>query len=87
MAQKRKARPQESSRNKQAEGRATLADGLGGDTLEKLMQAKKDLLESERAEEALRKEQAAKARREREKNMSFGELLDRYDYGNGLPKD
>ncbi|MET3576449.1 YqkE family protein [Bhargavaea ullalensis] len=87
MSRQKKARQPERDRSRDAEGRATVADGLGGDTLQKLMQAKKDLLASEQAEETRKKEEAAKARRDREKNMSFGELLDRYGYGDGRKKD
>ncbi|KZE38107.1 hypothetical protein AV656_04045 [Bhargavaea cecembensis] len=60
------------------DSRPTLADGLGGDTLDKLKQARQALLQTEKEEEEKRLAQKAKERREREKNMSFGELLEKY---------
>jgi hypothetical protein len=63
---------------KQQDSRPTLADGLGGETLDKLKQAKQALLKTEKEEEEKRLAQKAKERREREKNMSFGELLEKF---------
>ncbi|WP_040228242.1 YqkE family protein [Bhargavaea cecembensis] len=79
MAKQKRAR--QPAKKAETDSRPTLADGLGDDTLQKLMQAKKDLVSTEQAEEARKKEQAAKARRDREKNMSFAELLDKYGDG------
>ena len=59
------------------DSRPTLADGLGGDTLDKLKQAKQALLKTEKEAEERRLAQKSKERREREKNMSFEELLDK----------
>ncbi|SEI66961.1 Protein of unknown function [Bhargavaea ginsengi] len=59
----------------------TLADSLGGDTLDKLKEAKQALLRNEKEEEEKRLAQKAKERRDREKNMSFGELLEKYGDG------
>jgi hypothetical protein len=64
--------------DRKPDSRPTLADGLGGDTLDKLKQAKQALLQTEKEEEEKRLAQKARERREREKNMSFGELLEKY---------
>ncbi|MEG0384900.1 MAG: YqkE family protein [Solibacillus sp.] len=57
---------------------ATLADQLGGDVLAKLKAAKKDMLAEEKVQEEERIAKAAFDRKQREKNMSFEELLDQY---------
>ncbi|MGE7023174.1 YqkE family protein [Solibacillus cecembensis] len=57
---------------------ATLADQLGGDVLAKLKAAKKDMLAQEKVQEEERIAKAAFDRKQREKNMSFEELLDQY---------
>ncbi|ATP39567.1 hypothetical protein CSE16_05600 [Solibacillus sp. R5-41] len=57
---------------------ATLADQLGGDVLAKLKAAKKDMLAEEKVQEEERIAKAAFERKQREKNMSFEELLDQY---------
>ena len=57
---------------------ATLADQLGGDVLAKLKAVKKDMLAEEKVQEEERIAKAAFDRKQREKNMSFEELLDQY---------
>ena len=57
---------------------ATLADQLGGDVLAKLKAAKKDMLAEEKIQEEERIAKAAFDRKQREKNMSFEQLLDQY---------
>ena len=74
---KKKPRQRKAAAQKQ-DGRPTLADGLGGDTLDQLKKAKLALLKTEKEEEERRLAQKAKERREREKTMSFGKLLDQY---------
>ena len=57
---------------------ATLADQLGGDVLAKLKAAKQDMVADEKAKEEERIAKAAFERKQREKNMSFEELLNQY---------
>lgn len=57
---------------------ATLADQLGGDVLAKLKAAKQEMVEDEKAKEEERLAKAAFERKQREKNMSFEELLNQY---------
>lgn len=56
----------------------TLQDQLNGDVLAKLKAAKKNLVEEEQAKEEERQAQLAFERKQREKNMSFEELLEKY---------
>lgn len=63
---------------KQESEAVTLKDQLGGDTLEKLQAAKKALVEKERAEQEELEAKKAFERKQREKNMSFEELLNQY---------
>lgn len=57
---------------------ATLADQLGGDVLAKLKAAKKGMVEAEKIQEEERIAKAAFDRKQSEKNMSFGELLEQF---------
>lgn len=57
---------------------ATLADQLGGDVLAKLKAAKQEMVADEKAQEEERLAKAAFERKQREKNMSFEELLNQY---------
>jgi len=57
---------------------ATLADQLGGDVLAKLKAAKQEMVADEKAKEEERLAKAAFERKQREKNMSFEELLNQY---------
>lgn len=57
---------------------ATLADQLGGDVLAKLKAAKQEMVADEKTKEEERLAKAAFERKQREKNMSFEELLNQY---------
>jgi hypothetical protein len=63
---------------KQEKDQITLADQLGGDVLAKLKEAKQSLAAQEQKKEEERRARAAFERKQREKNMSFEELLDQY---------
>lgn len=63
---------------KQEKEQMTLADQLGGDVLAKLKEAKQSLAAEEQKKEEERRAQLAFERKQREKNMSFEELLDQY---------
>lgn len=56
----------------------TLQDQLNSDVLAKLKLTKKNLVEEEQAKEAELEAQRAFERKQREKNMSFEELLEKY---------
>ena len=56
----------------------TLADQLGGDILNKLKEAKKELTAKEQAAAQEREAQLAFERKQREKNKTFEELLNEY---------
>lgn len=60
------------------EEKLTLADQLGGDVLAKLKSAKKELVEDEQKKAEERQVQLRFERKQREKNMSFEELLNEY---------
>lgn len=60
------------------EEKLTLADQLGGDILTKLKKAKKELVEDEQKKEEERQARMKFERKQREKNMSFEELLNEY---------
>lgn len=83
MAKKRKqTTPVTSARPKKVENeRLTLSDALDDDILAKLKAAKQQLSAAEQEKEEQREEQIRQERKEREKNKSFGELLDEYGYG------
>lgn len=57
---------------------ATLADQLGGDILAKLKAAKQEMVADKKVKEEERLAQAAFEKKQREKNMSFEQLLDQY---------
>lgn len=65
--------PQEASHDN-----PTLRDQLSSDVLAKLQATKKTLVEKEQAAEEERQAKLAFERKQREKNMSFEELLDKY---------
>ena len=75
MAKKKKTQPQQQAMK---EEKLTLADQLGGDVLAKLKSAKKELVEDEQKKEEERQAQLRFERKQREKNMSFEELLNQY---------
>ncbi|SOB94086.1 uncharacterized protein DUF3886 [Ureibacillus xyleni] len=56
----------------------TLKDQLNGDVLAKLKAAKQSLVAEEQAKEEERQAKLAFERKQREKNMSFEELLEKY---------
>ena len=56
----------------------SLKDQLGGDVLAKLQQAKQGLVEQEEKQAKALAEQKKQERKQREKNMSFEELLNTY---------
>lgn len=56
----------------------TLKDQLDGDILAKLKAAKQSLVAEEQAKEEERQARLAFERKQREKNMSFEELLEKY---------
>lgn len=80
MAKKQHRQAQAGTPKKQ-EDRATLADQLGGDLLAQLKATKKQLEADEQQQKQEQAERAAKEKKQREKNMSFGELLDTYGFG------
>ncbi|MEK9197968.1 YqkE family protein [Lysinibacillus halotolerans] len=76
MAKKKK--PFTSVKTSKSEDTLTLQDQLNGDVLAKLKAAKKNLVEEEQAKEEERQARLAFERKQREKNMSFEELLEKY---------
>lgn len=77
MAKKKQQR-QTSEFELPKEKAATLADQLGGDVLAKLRAAKQQMVVDEQAKEEERIAKAKFERKQREKNMSFEELLNQY---------
>ena len=77
MAKKKKqTQPQTQSYEKKEQ--ASLADALSGDVLAKLKMAKQELTAEAQQKEEERIAKAAFERKQREKNMSFEELLNQY---------
>lgn len=64
--------------SKQEKESLTLADQLGGDVLAKLKEAKQSLVNEEQKKEEERQARLAFERKQREKNMSFEEMLEKY---------
>ncbi len=85
MVKNKKGKQQQSNQpNKQNDQKEalTLQDQLNGDVLAKLKLAKKSLVEEAQAKEEERQAQLVFERKQREKNMSFEELLEKYgDHG------
>lgn len=77
MAKKKQQR-QTSEFELPKEKAVTLADQLGGDVLAKLRAAKQQMVVDEQAKEEERIAKAKFERKQREKNMSFEELLNQY---------
>lgn len=73
-----KKKGQQAGELKQEKDQMTLADQLGGDVLAKLKEAKQSLAAEEQKKEEERQAKLAFERKQREKNMSFEELLDQY---------
>ena len=63
---------------KQTESQVVIGDQLSEELKEQLLQAKKQLVQQERIEKEEQKSKRLKEIEEREKNKSFGELLDDY---------
>ncbi|KGR74078.1 YqkE family protein [Ureibacillus sinduriensis] len=80
MGKKRKQGQKQtpSSQLAKTEETLTLQDQLNGDVLAKLKAAKKSLVEDEQAKEEERQARLVFERKQREKNMSFEELLEKY---------
>ncbi|MDI7741467.1 YqkE family protein [Lysinibacillus fusiformis] len=80
MGKKRKQGQQQAapSKSQKNEDALTLQDQLNGDVLAKLKAAKKSLVEEEQAKEEERQARLAFERKQREKNMSFEELLEKF---------
>ncbi|MFC5463216.1 YqkE family protein [Lederbergia graminis] len=74
MAKRKQKQPQHNKQKKDSDA-LTLKDGLNIETLEKLKQTQKQLLEQEEAKKAAEKARLQKERKQREKNKSFEELL------------
>ena len=77
MAKKKQGQKQ-AAQPKQEQEAVTLKDQLGGDMLAKLQAAKKALVDKEKAEQEELEAKKAFERKQREKNMSFEELLNQY---------
>lgn len=75
MSKKKKQLTSQASTNDDA---LTLKDQLDGDILAKLKAAKQSLVAEEQAKEEERQARLAFERKQREKNMSFEELLEKY---------
>ena len=67
-----------SSQETKTEEALTLQDQLNGDVLAKLKAAKKSLVDEAQAKEEERQARLVFERKQREKNMSFEELLEKY---------
>ena len=79
MAKKKKQGQKQAAMPKaQNDDALTLQDQLGGDVLAKLKAAKQSLVAEEKALEEERQARAVFERKQKEKNMSFEELLDQY---------
>ena len=82
MAKKRKTQQQPSANAPYEQKEAvTLKDQLGSDILEKLKLAKSSLTKEAEDKEAERQAKAAFEKKQKEKNMSFEELLEKYGDG------
>lgn len=77
MAKKKKQLQQQTQSYDKKE-QASLADALSGDVLAKLKMAKQELTAEAKQKEEERIAKAAFERKQREKNMSFEELLNQY---------
>ena len=80
MAKKRKTQHQPKNDNRQFDQKeaVTFKDQLGSDVLEKLKLAKSSLTKQIEEKEAERQAKLAFERKQKEKNMSFEELLEKY---------
>ncbi|MFJ8235082.1 YqkE family protein [Ureibacillus sp. NPDC094379] len=78
MAKKKNQSQKQTTTKNQENEALTLKDQINGDVLAKLQAAKKSLVAEEQAKEEERLARLAFERKQREKNMSFEELLDKY---------
>lgn len=79
MAKKKKQGQKQAATPKAQKDEAlTLQDQLGGDVLAKLKAAKQSLVAEEQAKEEERQARLVFERKQKEKNMSFEELLNQY---------
>ena len=78
MAKKRKQQAQTNQPAYEKEEAVTLKDQLNADVLEKLKLAKSSLTKQAEQEEAERQAKLAFEKKQKEKNMSFEELLNQY---------
>ena len=84
MAKKRKTQqlqPKQDNAQYDQKDAVTLKDQLGSDVLEKLKLAKSSLTKEIEDKEAERQAKLAFERKQKEKNMSFEELLEKYGDG------
>lgn len=78
MAKKKIQKRQQPQKNEAATEGLTLKDQLNEDVLNKLKLAKAGLVSEAKAKEEERQAQAIFDKKQREKNMSFEELLNQY---------
>ena len=82
MAKKKKQQQQRQAEPSFGKSEAlTLQDQLGGDLLAKLKATKQSLVADEQAKEEEERARKAFERKQKEKNMSFEELLEQYGDG------
>lgn len=80
MAKKKQHTQQRQQQQKSvsSDDQLTLKDQLNDDVLSKLKMAKQSLVTEAKEKEEERQAKAAFDKKQKEKNMSFGELLDQY---------
>lgn len=80
MAKKKQHSQQRQQQQKpvSSDDQLTLKDQLNDDVLSKLKMAKQSLVTEAKEKEEERQAKAAFDKKQKEKNMSFGELLDQY---------
>ena len=75
---KKQGQKQAATPKAQKDDALTLQDQLGGDVLAKLKAAKQSLVAEEQAKEEERQARLVFERKQKEKNMSFEDLLNQY---------
>lgn len=81
MAKKKKQQQQQKEPNFTDKEAVTLQEQLGGDVLAKLKAAKQSLVADEEAKQEETRARKEFERKQKEKNMSFEELLEQYGDG------
>lgn len=81
MAKKKKQQHKQAEPSFEQKDALTLQDQLGGDVLAKLKAAKQSLVADEQAKEEEERARKAFEKKQKEKNMSFEELLGQYGDG------